>query len=206
MANIRAALLLLSPEQRRKIMKRFTKISLSIILALSFLSPATSVAFAEERTCRGSLGAVTVDNLRVPQNASCQLTGTKVRGTIKVGVGASLTATRIVVVGNIQAAGARAVNVSASYVGGSIQIVQGGAARIYKVKIKGDILFDSNNRALSSIYNKVGGNVQAFQNTGGVRISYNTIDGNLQCKQNRPAPRGQKNIVHGSKENQCARL
>jgi hypothetical protein len=187
-------------------MKRFIKMSLSIILAFAFLLPAASVAYAEEFICRGSLGAVTVDNLRVPRNATCRLAGTKVRGTIKVALGATLVATRITVIGNIQAAGAKAVNVSLSSVGGSIQIVHGGAARIHKVKVKGNILFDSNNRLLSSTYNRVGGNVQAFQNTGGVTISYNTVDGNLQCKQNRPAPTGRSNIVYGSKEGQCARL
>ena len=34
------------------------------------------IAFAEERTCRGTLGAVTVDNLRVPDGATCTLNGT----------------------------------------------------------------------------------------------------------------------------------
>jgi hypothetical protein len=192
--------------KRRSIMKRFIKMGLSILLASAFLFPVASLVSAEELTCRGSLGAVTVDNLRVPRNATCRLTGTKVQGTIKVGLGATLIATRITVIGNIQAAGAKAVNVSVSSVGGSLQIVQGGASKIYKVRIKGDILFDSNIRLLSSTYNKVGGNVQVFQNTGAVTVSYNTINGNLQCKQNRPAPTGRNNIVYGSKEGQCARL
>jgi DUF4097 and DUF4098 domain-containing protein YvlB len=187
-------------------MKRLIKLSLSMLLALAFVLPAASIALAEEFTCRGFLGAVTVDNLRVPQNASCKLNGTKVQGTIKVENGATLTASKITVIGNIQAEGAKAVNVSGSSVGGSIQIKQGGAAKIDKVRVKGDILFDSNKRALSATSNRVGGNVQAFQNTGGVTISYNTIDGNLQCKANRPAPKGGGNIVHGSKEDQCARL
>jgi hypothetical protein len=65
-------------------MKRSIKTSLSTLLALVFLLSIGSVAWAEETTCRGSLGAVTVDNLRVPQNASCTLAGTKVKGTIKV--------------------------------------------------------------------------------------------------------------------------
>ncbi|HSL45496.1 MAG TPA: hypothetical protein VK897_18825 [Anaerolineales bacterium] len=187
-------------------MNRLMKMSLSILVAFAFLLSANSVALAEEFTCRGSLGAITVDNLRVPQNGSCKLNGTKVMGTIKVENGASLTASKIAVVGNIQAEGAKSVSVSGSTVGGSIQIVQGAAAKIYKVAVKGDILFDSNNRALSSTYNDVGGNVQAFQNTGGVTVSHNTIDGNLQCKENRSAPKGGNNIVHGNKEDQCARL
>jgi hypothetical protein len=187
-------------------MKTIIKLSLSLFVTLSFLFPTGSVALAEELTCRGSLGAITVDNLRVPRNATCRLTGTKVRGTIKVARGATLVATRITVIGNIQASGAKVVNVSASSVGGSIQIVQGGAAWIHKVRIKGDLLFDSNKRLLRSTSNRVVGNIQVFQNTGGVTVSYNRVNGNLQCKQNRPAPKGQMNIVHGSKENQCARL
>jgi hypothetical protein len=187
-------------------MNRFVKISLSMLVALAFVLSANSIVLAEEFTCRGSLGAVTVDNLRVPQNGSCKLNGTTVKGTIKVENGATLTASKITVIGNVQAEGAKSVSISGSSVGGSVQIVQGGAAKIEKVRITGDILFDSNNRALSATSNQVGGNVQAFQNTGGVTISYNTIDGNLQCKENRPAPRGRNNIVHGNKEDQCARL
>ena len=41
-------------------------------------------ALAEERVCRGTIGAVTVDNLRVPQGATCTLNGTYVKGTVKV--------------------------------------------------------------------------------------------------------------------------
>jgi hypothetical protein len=52
----------------------------------------------------------------------------------------------------------------------------------------------------------VGGNIQAFQNTGGVLIARNVVDGNLQCKSNRPAPTGGHNVVQGNKEDQCARL
>ncbi|HSL30379.1 MAG TPA: hypothetical protein VK900_14360 [Anaerolineales bacterium] len=187
-------------------MKRLMKLGLSILLTFAFVVSATSVAQAEEYTCRGSLGAVTVDNLRVPQNGTCKLNGTTVKGTIKVENNATLTANKITVIGNIQAEGAKSVSVAGSSVGGSIQIVQGGAAKIDKVAVNGDILFDSNRRALSATSNRVGGNVQAFQNSGGVTISFNTIDGNLQCKENRPAPKGKDNIVHGSKEDQCARL
>jgi hypothetical protein len=84
--------------------------------------------------------------------------------------------------------------------------VQGGSANITTVQVTGDILFDSNNAYLQATSNTVGGNIQAFQNTGGVNIADNTIDGNLQCKENIPPPTGGNNIVHGSKEDQCANL
>ena len=60
-------------------MKRKHGVVMLGVLAAAALAPAS--ASAEERTCRGSLGGVTVDNLRVPQGASCTLTGTRVKGT-----------------------------------------------------------------------------------------------------------------------------
>lgn len=142
-----------------------------MLLGLVMLLAISSVALAEEFTCRGALGAVTVDNLRVPQNASCTLDGTTVKGTIKVENGATLTARRVQVIGNVQAEGARLVKVLAySSVGGSIQIKQGGAATIDRARVNGDIQLESNTRALSATRNQVGGSVQVFQNTGGVTI------------------------------------
>ncbi len=183
------------------------KLLLVSTIAAGMTFVAAPPASAEERTCRGSLGAVTVDNLRVPQGASCTLNRTVVKGTIKVERAATLTASGVRVVGNVQAEGAANVRVlSASRVGGSIQIVQGGAARIADSTVNADILFDENTRAVSALRNVVGGNIQAFQNTGGVAISGNRVDGNLQCKENRPAPTGSGNIVQGNKEDQCARL
>lgn len=167
----------------------------------------SGAARAEETVCRGRLGPITVDNLRVPEGARCVLDRTRVKGTIKVENRAALQARRVRVIGNVQAEGARAVQVlSRSTVGGSIQIVQGGSAIVDFSHVNGDILYDSQNGPLAATRNDVGGNVQAFQNTGGVEISDNVIDGNLQCKENRPAPTGGGNVVHGEKEDQCARL
>jgi hypothetical protein len=168
---------------------------------------APSPAFAEERTCRGTLGAVTVDNLRVPQNASCTLNGTYVKGTIKVERNATLLARGVRVVGNVQGENAKSVNVTnASRVGGSVQVKQGGAATVEASRITGDIQYDANNRYLKANRNNVGGSIQVIGNSGGAEIFRNTINGNLQCKENRPAPTGGGNVVGGSKEDQCARF
>ena len=43
-----------------------------------------TAAYADERVCRGALGAVTVDDLRVPSGATCTLTGTVVKGQLTV--------------------------------------------------------------------------------------------------------------------------
>ena len=163
-----------------------TKLAFSIVVLSLAAAVTASPALAEERTCRGTLGAVTVDNLRVPQGATCTLNGTRVKGTVKVGRGATLKASGIRVVGNIQAEGAARMNVASSNVGGSVQIVQG--------------------RHSTFAHNTVGQDVQYFENRGTISITRNRVNGNLQCKQNTPRPTGGSNIVKGNKEDQCARL
>jgi hypothetical protein len=147
---------------------------------------AAAPAHAEERTCRGTIGAVTLDNVRVPQGATCTLDGTRVQGTITVGSRATLRAVQVRVVGNVQAENARHVLVRASSVGGSVQHVQGGSAAVRN--------------------NRVTGDVQMFSNNGAIGINGNRINGNLQCKSNAPAPTGAGNVVDGNKEDQCRRL
>jgi hypothetical protein len=170
----------------------------------SMLMLAPGVTLAEERTCRGTIGARTVDNLRVPDRATCTLRGTSVKGTIKVETAATLYAFRVRVVGNVQAENARKVVVARrSRVGGSVQLVQGGRVRVVDSRITADILIDENARWQEIRRNVVGGNIQAFQNSGGVAIYRNRVDGNLQCKANVPRPRGAGNIVQGNKEDQC---
>jgi len=106
-------------------------------LATSML--VSSPAHADERTCRGTIGATTVDNLRVPQGAVCKLNGTTVKGTITVQARATLRAERVRVVGNVQSENARRVVVRGSSVGGSIQHVQGGSAEIRNNRVEGDV-------------------------------------------------------------------
>ena len=176
-------------------------IGLSATLLL-FAAPVA--VFAEERTCRGTLGTITVDNLRVPQGAICELRGTYIKGTIKVERGAVLRAFGVRVIGNVQGENAKKVVVrDGSRVGGSFQVVQSGVAKVLDSRINGDILVDENMGRNNIRRNVVGGNIQAFQNTGGVYIYRNRVDGNLQCKENRPRPVGANNIVQGNKEDQC---
>jgi len=176
-------------------------------LAATACAVGPGIAAAEERTCRGTIGAVTLDNVRVPQGATCILEGTKAQGTVKVERNATLKAKHVRVIGNVQGEDARKVNVvRGSRIGGSVQVVQGGSAAVRSSRVNADILYDDNNGALYATGNDVGGNIQAFQNTGGVRIARNTVDGNLQCKANHPRPTGGRNTVQGSKEDQCSRL
>jgi hypothetical protein len=178
-----------------------------LVAATATAMTLPQVALAEEKVCRGPIGAKTLDNVKVPQGATCTLKGTKVKGTIKVNRGARLEAINVNVIGNIQGENARNVIVRKnSRVGGSVQVVQGKKAKVAHSKVRGDILYDEQSGEVIVRGDTVGGNVQAFQNTGGVRIRGNVIDGNLQCKENKPAPTGGNNRVGGSKEDQCKNL
>ncbi len=163
-------------------------------------------AVAEERQCTGTIGPVYLDNIFVPDGASCVLNRTRANGNVVVGTGASLIANGVSINGNLQAEGAQSVVVQGrSSFGGSVQLVKGGSASIDAARVKGDILFDENTGPLSASANTVGGSLQAFKNMGGVAINRNRIDGNLQCKENIPAPTGSGNQA-ASKEDQCSRL
>ena len=154
------------------------------LTAMVILAPSAS---AEERQCRGAIGAVTLDNVHVPDGATCTLNGTSLKGSLTIGRGATLTAKSVKVIGNIQSEGHRLVRVYDSRVGGSIQLEQGGGLDVRR--------------------NVVNGDVQVLSNTRGTKtITRNRIDGNLQCKANNPAPVGGGNMVGGNKEDQCRLL
>jgi hypothetical protein len=177
---------------------------LTIISLTSILASAPN-ALAEERSCRGTIGAVTLDNVRVPQGQTCTLNGTRLKGNIKVERDATLIANGVRVVGSVQAENARLVTVQArSRINGDVQHKQGQAATIVDSVVGGTILFDENRGTLDASRNAVSGNVQAFKNSGGLSIFNNTVDENLQCKENVPAPLGGGNVVDGNKEDQCA--
>jgi hypothetical protein len=112
--------------------------------------------------------------------------------------------------GNIQAEGARSVNVvvlngERSFVGGNVQIKQGGTALIDRVDVTEDLQFEENRGKVSATKNVIGGNLQAYKNAGGVTIRNNRIAENLQCFDNNPPPTGGGNTA-GDKDGQCENL
>ncbi len=188
------------------LIKRVALIVLASALALIMAMPA---ALAEEMVCRGTVGATTVDNLRVPQGATCTLNGTRVEGTIKVENNAKLYANGVRVIGNIQSEGFQTIVVrEGSRVGGSVQLENGnsgGTGKVISSRINGDLQFFSNEARMVARGNTILANFQANQNTGGLVIKNNTISENLQCQSNNPPPTGGGNTA-GDKEDQCARL
>lgn len=187
-------------------MTSIIKRALITTLAGTTVLAGATAAMAEERVCNGRIGAVSLDNIAVPDGATCYLTGTRANGTLKVGTHANLVASGISINGNIQAEGANSVTVSGkSFVGGSVQIVQGRSASISGASINGDLYFSQQIGPVSARGNMIGGNLQAFENTGGAAFNSNFMKGNMQCKANVPAPTGGGNQA-SSKEDQCERL
>ena len=179
------------------------------LLAMGVLLLVSRPAMADERVCRGSIGATTVDNLRVPSGATCKLNGTRAKGTIQVESGARLYAKGVRVVGNVQSEGFRVVSIEArSVIGGNVQLKNGrsgGVGRILSSQVNGDVQFEANRAKMVSRRAVVKANLQTVQNRGGVVLWGNRISQALQCKQNNPAPTGGNNRA-GDKEGQCARL
>ncbi len=178
-------------------------------IAVAALLATAPAAQAEERVCRGTIGAATVDNLRVPQGASCTLNGTRVEGTVKVERNATLVATAIRVKGNVQSEGFKSILLrQGSVVIGSVQLengLRGGSGRVLNTRINGDLQFFSNYSRMVAQGNTILANFQANQNKGGLVIQNNRIAENLQCQSNNPPPTGGGNTA-GDKEGQCARL
>jgi hypothetical protein len=176
------------------------------VLALAVFAPA---AQAEERVCRGTIGPTTVDNLLVPQGATCTLNGTRVEGTVKLERNATLTASGIRVKGNVQSEGFKSILLrQGSVVVGSVQLengLRGGSGRVLNTRINGDMQFFSNEARMIARGNTIHANFQANQNSGGLVIENNRIAENLQCQSNNPPPTGGNNTA-GDKEGQCARL
>lgn len=174
----------------------------TLIGALTLSLPA----LAEERVCTGRIGAIALDNVFVPDGATCVLAKTRLNGNIVVGTGARLTARSVTVNGSVQAEGAHTVIIDGrSMINGSVQLVQGYAATVTAATVGGTVLIDENTGPVAASRNRVTGDMQFFANRGGTTISENRINGNLQCKENAPAPTGFGNRA-ASKEDQCAGL
>jgi hypothetical protein len=188
-------------------MRKTGKMCTAVACAALGAAALPAAASAEETDCAGAIGPATVDNLRVPDGAACELNGTFVKGTIKVETDATLRARSVRVVGNVQAENAARVVVESSEIGGSVQVKQGGGAEVTTSMVTGDIQLDENTGSTQRVSdNDVNGSVQVIKNVRGVEIRTNIIDGNLQCKENEPPPTGGGNQVQGNAEDQCAAL
>ena len=83
-------------------MKRILSTLAASGLVLTAAVATAPSAAAGDRTCRGTIGKVTVDDVKVPKGATCTLKGTRVKGNITVGSKAVLKGHNMRVDGNLQ--------------------------------------------------------------------------------------------------------
>jgi hypothetical protein len=180
---------------------------LTLFAAAMALLSTTGLVAADDTFCSGSFGAVTLDNVIIPDGATCTLTSTFVQGNIKVGTGSTLMGYTIDVGGSVQAESSRLVLIETGSVIGDVEVKKGRgssrSARVVNVSVGGKILFEECAGFVRAERCDVNGDIQLFKNTGGGRLLRNDVNGNIQCKENVPAPTGVFNIA-ASKEDQCA--
>lgn len=153
-----------------------------------------------------TIGAIRLDNVIVPDGASCTLLGTVLNGTVEVGATARLIAENVNVTGDMKADGAAELRVAGtSRVGGSVQVQRGAAASISGLSVTGNLQIDAMVGPALAAANRITGNLQAVGNRGGVTLDANTMGGVMQCKENLPAPTGSGNVAT-LKEDQCLGL
>lgn len=150
------------------------------------VAAALGIPIVGEYRCTGTVSWLTADNLLVPPGATCNLTGARIKGTLKVEEGATLLASGLYVKGSIQAKKAVSVQINDSIVDGNVEVEEGGSALLEGTQIQGGAKFIKNRNSLF--------------------ISNNMIEGDLECKENQLMPTGGGNLVQGSKKDQCAGL
>lgn len=142
---------------------------LAIGASLALALPAQAHGARQPVTCNGTIGATTVGNVVVADGTSCVLTGTKVKGSVTVGVGAVLDMSDVTVYYDVTSNGAR-VTATDSSVGGSFTHTGGGQVRLTDTYVDCNVTISSDS-AFSASGLAVGGkltgtNVGSFDVSG----------------------------------------
>lgn len=137
--------------------------------------------------CDGTLGAVTVEEVNVPQGATCVLAGTRVEGNVRVRRDATLQTSGAVVDGDIQAEDARRVETRAgTRVVGNVQVKRRAVADLAATVVDGDVQVEEAGASLIAGNVDVGGNLQMTK-AEGAAIGDVRVDGDIQLVENRRA-------------------
>lgn len=178
---------------------------LGALFAVTLLVGSTSLASADV-VLKGTVGPRTIDgNVVIARGTSCVLNGTIIKGNVRILNGAKLRTFGAQIEGNIQAAGAKLVDLSqVTTIGGD---VQGKGTRSILVRgntrVEGNVQLTEgsaprNVDALLVQNAIVGGDVQAEKSSGRLQALAVSIDGNLQFVENRKGPYSIKeNTVKG---------
>lgn len=160
--------------------------------------------------CRGSLTGF-LDNVTVPEGASCSLWDARVKGNVKVYRGGRLTVSgQTSIGGNLQSddeGGYVRVTGPGVVIGGNVQIKKAHEASAIQAgtEVRGNFEYEENSGFLSVEGLFLHGDFKLSKNTGGAVLTNNAISKKMECKENSPAPSGAGNRA-GVKEGQCAGL
>jgi len=184
-----------------------TKLGIGAALGATLTVAAASPGLAaDDVRCTGTIGAVEVKNVVVPEDATCTLEGTRVLGDVSVLEDAELFARDIDVRGSVQAQKADGVRLVQSSVRSIVKAQEGGPVTVRRTQIGADLQVSKLTGAVTLDRNLVGNGLQAQENRGGVSITGNRIRTNLFCQDNEPAPVGGGNVVGGDAQGQCEDL
>lgn len=169
---------------------------------------AVAPVYADDVRCTGSIGGTTVDgNVIVPKNRSCTLNGTYVKGNVEVRDDAKLLIrSGAKVNGNVQSDGAARVRIRDSEIGGDVQLTGidfTEQSLIVNSQVGGTVDWFDNSAPFLLRFTEVDSDVKVNQNSARASVFDNVIGGNLQCQSNEPRPTGARNVVEGSREDQC---
>jgi hypothetical protein len=170
----------------------------SLLVALLAVLYGASPASAADTQCNGvpgapeKIGAVTVDQVVVPDGGFCRLVGTTVNQNVIIGVGSNLQTRNAQVGGNIQGTnGPRAVRLIETDVQGNIQVkkathrvVIGDDKCTIDPYVGEDIQLEENLGGILICQMEIGENLQLFKNTGRIVVLDNDVGENMQITDN----------------------
>lgn len=174
----------------------------------AFALVAVFPLYADDIECTGTIGARVIDgNIIVPVNRSCKLAGTYVKGNVELKDGSQLLVkNEAYVEGSVQTDGADRVRIRDSEINGNVQLTgvdYSQESLVLRSRIGGTVDWNDNSAPFLIRYSEVDSDIKVNQNHAQARIFDNFVGGNLQCQANRPRPKGARNVVDGSKEDQC---
>jgi hypothetical protein len=150
------------------------------LVALGLLAGGTA-AQAAERQCVGAIGPETVrGDLVVPPGATCDLAGTRVRGSVYVREGAELVAEQAEVRGSIEAERDAFVDLVATSVGGTLALRDTFAVFVEGGSIAGN-LESRGDTFLVLTFASIGGNVKVAGGTASVIADGLEVNGTLEA-------------------------
>ena len=171
-------------------------------------TPATAGSLGLQlQECIGDIGEVIIkDDLLVPEGATCNLTGTEVKGSVVAGRDAVLTVTNANLRRSLQGIEGAKITVVRTFVLGYTQLDDTRAVEIDDSVLTGEVRAMSTDGRLTLTQSIMKDDVLVIGARGGVWIKGDIIQGDLDCGDLDPEPNGGSNIVRGEARGQCAKF